>query len=86
MKPPTSLDRWVQNAEPGAVHVYHQGFLAVDRRKPAPHDGDTAQRLCRQGLVFLTQARIGPRNFEYRATRAAIRDPELTWNLGYDHW
>lgn len=86
MKPPPSLDRWIEHAEPGAVHVYHQGYLAVDRRKSAPHDGDTAQKLCRQGLVFLTQARIGPRNFEYRATRATIRAPELTWNLGYDHW
>ena len=81
-----SIDCWMKRASAGETRVYHEGHLAMDRMRSNNHDGDKARKLCREGLVFLTQRRIGPRVFEYLCTKAKTQNSELTWNSGYDHW
>ena len=82
MKP--NITRWLAHAGPGAACIYHQGYLALDRRSDELPQAETALRLAREGLVFLTQRRLGSRHYEYIATKASRPLPELTWTLAYD--
>ena len=84
MTPEQFFARFIDRAAPGESCIYHHGFLACDRMQGPTPDADIAQRLARQGLVFLTQRRLGSRHYEYIATKASRALPELTWNACYD--
>lgn len=65
----------VRALRPGASIVYHTGYLGRDRLLDftAHVVGDRAMRLCSQGLVHLTQRRVGHKDAgvcEYLATRS----------------
>ena len=72
---------WLGNAMPGDACEYHRGFLVCDRypdkenlrRQESNRIGALADRvssLAAQGLVCLTQRRIGPEDFSYLAIKA----------------
>jgi hypothetical protein len=66
-------------AQPGAVIMYATGFLAEDIHqaflKKDPNATELSQvaglalKAANGGNAFLTQRRIGPRRFEYRAQK-----------------
>jgi len=66
-------------AKPGQIIVYATGFLAADIAQAFRNKASTAADLSNvaeaallasvRGEVFLTQRRIGPRRFEYRAQK-----------------
>ena len=84
MTPEQFFARFLDRAAPGESCISHDGFLACDRMQGSTPDADIARRLARQGLVFLTQRRLGSRHYEYIATNASRPLPELTWTLAYD--
>ena len=72
------LCAWVAQAEPGAVMVYHRGFLVVDTDKLlsdlSPEERQTLRRLAdaafraaQQELVHLVQTRLAIDRFSYMA-------------------
>jgi hypothetical protein len=63
-----TVRRWAEHATPGSVFVYATAL----RLTPALSGGREAQRLCRDGLVLLTQAPLpGRAERAYRATRSS---------------
>lgn len=79
--------RWFEKAHPGQGCIYHVGYLPIDRDERDPmnrhytEDAKEIHRLAdaildlaetRQEL-FLTQRRIEPMLYEYRATRTSPR-------------
>lgn len=76
---------WLEKAKPGDTLVYWVGDLQYDRvldHCPSEHQGekgpiiaalnamaDRAWQTAKQGHVRLTQKRLGPNEWEYRATR-----------------
>ncbi len=68
------LCRWVGQAKPGEILVYHRGFLAVDASDPGASErqrqdllrvASRARSLAAQGVVHLLQRRHGPNDFAY---------------------
>ena len=69
----------VTTAKPGQIIVYATGFLAADiaeafhnKTPTAAHLGKVAEAALlasARGEAFLTQRRIGPKRFEYRAQK-----------------
>lgn len=72
---------WFRTAPHGALLVYHQGDLQFDRDQDlAVNEGrlrakalsalaDRVRKDCESGFLVLTQRRLGPSHFAYRATR-----------------
>lgn len=65
--------KWAEVATPGRVLVYHTGpFLPAGDNDNADEERDVVfavRYLYNQGLVELTQKRLGKGLFEYRATK-----------------
>lgn len=63
-----TVRRWAEHATPGSVFVY----ATAQRLIPSHTAAREAQRLCRDGLVLLTQAALpGRAERAYRATRSS---------------
>ncbi len=65
------VEAWVSSTRPGDVVVYHVGHLAADRVQ-SPAVDVVAFEIWRaaQAEVSLTQRRLGPGRYEYRATKS----------------
>jgi hypothetical protein len=81
-----SLMGWV-SSNPGSSSVYHRGYLPTDRspehvkhhdqKMMAPAVGQLANlmsEMADEGLVYLTQNRINPMDYEYIATVTSCYD------------
>lgn len=60
--------------QPGEVHIYHTGMLAMDRGKTGKgaevaDRAVAAYRAYQSGLVHLVQKRLGPYKYQYMAVR-----------------
>ncbi len=80
------MRRMVNAMKPGETIVYHRGFLPADRAKDFDDDLNAAIMLTfgtpegfmvtlestmrGEGLGYLTQRKVGPRDYIYRFTRA----------------
>lgn len=62
---------WVRDARPGERVTYHEGWLVVDREGNSLVSliAHAAHCLAGQGLLRLTQQRLGPERFRYIAER-----------------
>lgn len=96
MMTPNDLSDWVADARPGQRIEYHRGLLALDRdwieaadktavaeRKAVDDGAQTAWRLAVDGVVMLSQERVGPTECVYYATKTAdpVKQPRLA-NFG----
>lgn len=77
--------KWLMVSQPNEVCVYHVGDLAQDRAKGRSRGTATPQEVeqgkdannlanaawtaYKHGDVVLSQRKLGPNNYEYRATR-----------------
>lgn len=77
-RPLTGFRMWYAEAERGDFFVYHTGDLAVDRwdwenggvpLEPLDGLARLVMHYSDQGLVALTQSRLGNGKSEYRATK-----------------
>jgi hypothetical protein len=73
------VQRWVLNSPRGTSEIYHEGFLLDDRETDLEADGvaKALMRFSDQGLIHLTQKRLGDAHYEYRATRSSVVPPKL---------
>lgn len=84
---------WLVTARPGASYIYHRGLLCFDRephiyqedRGQMEEDvndlGEATWQASEDGMVHLTQRRIGKNRFEYIATkrRAVPKNQRERW-------
>ena len=81
---------WLVTSRPGSSYIYHRGFLCRDREPQTYENGRSqveeevhelglaAMAAEKDGLVTLTQRRIGRENYEYIATKTK-HNPRAKW-------
>lgn len=68
-----TLKKFAENSQRGDTHVYHQGFLILDRSKDNTANiiAEEALEYYQRGVVELVQKKISDFEYQYIAVRAA---------------